>query len=264
MPEGDTIHKLAAALSPLWVGQVPRRVALKNGGGADLSGRAIEGVAARGKHLLVTFEHGLQLRTHLGMYGSWHRYGSTETWRKPRQQASVLLEIGDTVYVCFNAKECELLRTGGVRDRQWQTRLSLDLLASDVDCESIPARASEFCEPETPLVDVLLDQRVACGIGNVYKSEALFLQRLHPLTPLGEVVDGHLLELYRRAAALLRMNLQPGPRVTRFENDTAGRLWVYRRAKLPCLVCGAAIHYQRCGMDWRSTYWCPKCQPALG
>ena len=111
------------------------------------------------------------------------------------------------------------------------------------------------------MADVLLDQRVACGIGNVYKSELLFLHRVHPLAPLGTVGDSVLLTLYRNAAVLLDRNLRPGPRITRFENDTGGRLWVYRRAGLPCFECGSTIHYQRCGKDWRSTYWCPVCQP---
>ncbi|MGY6215934.1 DNA-formamidopyrimidine glycosylase family protein [Methylolobus aquaticus] len=266
MPEGDTIHKLAAALAPHWVGQAPQRVELKTADGAELSGRRIRSVTARGKHLLVAFEHGITLRTHLGMYGSWHRYSLAEPWQKPRRQASATLVIGAAVYVCFNAKECEILRTDGIRERTLKARLSVDLLERQADLAAIPARAREFCEPDTLMTDVLLDQRVACGIGNVYKSELLFLHRVHPLAPLGTVSDALLLTLYRNAAVLLDRNLRPGPRVTRFENDAGGRLWVYRRAGLPCFECGSAIHYRRCGKDWRSTYWCPACQPdtALG
>ena len=261
MPEGDTIHKLAAALAPHWVGQAPHRVELKTGDGTDLCGRRIRSVKARGKHLFVEFEHGVTLRTHLGLYGSWHRYGRAEPWQKPRRQASVTLAIGDEVYICFNAKECEIIRTDGIRERTLQARLSVDLLEPQADLTAIPTRAREFGEPDAPMTDVLLDQRVACGIGNVYKSELLFLHRVHPLAPLVSVPDSALLALYRNAAVLLNRNLRPGPRATRFENDAGGRLWVYRRAGLPCFACGSAIHYQRCGKDWRSTYWCPVCQP---
>jgi endonuclease-8 len=260
MPEGDTIHKLAAALAPRWVGQVPQRVEFQTGDGAELCGRRIRSVTARGKHLFVAFEHGVTLRTHLGMYGSWHRYGLAEPWRKPRRQASVTLVIGEEVYICFNAKECEIIRTDGIRERTLKARLSLDLLDPEADPAAIPARARQFCEPDAPMTDVLLDQRVACGIGNVYKSELLFLHRVHPLAPIDSVSDGVLLALYRTAIALLRSNLRAGPRLTRFENDGAGRVWVYRRAGLPCFECGAGIHYQRVGNDWRSTYWCPVCQ----
>jgi len=262
VPEGDTVHKLAAALAPLWVGQAPVRVELKTGDGAQLCGRRIRSVAALGKHLFVEFDHGLQLRTHLGLYGSWHRYALDEVWRKPKRLASAVLEIGGAVYICFNAKACEIIRTDGVRERALRTRLSLDLVALDIDLSAIPRRARDFVEADAVISDVLLDQRIACGIGNVYKSEVLFLHQVHPLAPLEALSDAQLLQLYRTAAVLLRRNLAPGPRVTRFENDAAGRLWVYRRSGLHCFRCGAVIQYRRCGKDWRSTYWCPGCQPA--
>lgn len=261
MPEGDTIHKLAAALAPGFVGQMPSRVMLQTGSGAQLAGQRILSVTARGKHLFIEFESGLLLRTHLGMYGSWHRYGLTESWKKPQRQASVMLEIGRELYICFNAKECELMRASGVRERSIGTRLSLDLLGPDMDLTAILLRARDFLDSEALIVDVLLDQRIACGIGNVYKSEVLLLHRVHPLATLAELPGERLLGIYRTAAELLRRNLQAGPRVTRFESEAAGGLWAYRRAGLPCFECGTPIRYARQGRDWRSTYWCSLCQP---
>lgn len=261
MPEGDTIHKLAAALAPRLIGHVPSRIELKATNAAQLSALRIQSVAARGKHLIIEFEQGRLLRTHLGMHGAWHRYGLTEAWKKPVWQASVIMAIAQDVYVCFNAKECEIVRTDGVRDRSLNMRLRLDLLAPDADLHAAPVRARDMLEADTPIADVLLDQRIACGIGNVYKSEVLFLRRIHPLTPLGTVSDGRLLDIYATAADLLRRNLPPGPRVTRFANDAAGGVWVYRRTGLPCLACGTAVSYARCGKNWRGTYWCPCCQP---
>ncbi|MBM4201961.1 MAG: hypothetical protein FJ189_11840, partial [Gammaproteobacteria bacterium] len=202
VPEGDTVHKLAAALAPLWVGQAPVRVELKTGDGAQLCGRRIRSVAALGKHLFVEFDHGLQLRTHLGLYGSWHRYALDEVWRKPKRLASAVLEIGGAVYICFNAKACEIIRTDGVRERALRTRLSLDLVALDIDLSAIPRRARDFVEADAVISDVLLDQRIACGIGNVYKSEVLFLHQVHPLAPLEALSDAQLLQLYRTAAVL--------------------------------------------------------------
>jgi endonuclease-8 len=262
MPEGDTIHKLAAALAPRFVGQRPARVEFRSGAGQELIGRPILSVFARGKHLFIEFEGEQVLRTHLGMYGSWHRYALRDPWKKPPAQATVVLEIGAEIYVCFNAKECELLRADGVRARSMRARLSIDLVSPDIDISQIPRRAREFLACETPLVDVLLDQRVACGIGNVYKSEVLFLSRLHPATPLSGVADPCLMAVYRRAADLLRRNLHGGPRVTRFTGDGSGALWVYRRASLACFECGAAIVSLRMGRDGRSTYWCPGCRPS--
>lgn len=262
MPEGDTIHKLANALAPTLIGRIAHRVELKHDDGRSLTARRITAVSARGKHLFIDFG-GRVLRTHLGMYGSWHRYAADETWSRPAWQASVVLAVEDSILVCFNAKEVEVLRTDGVRDRALQLRLGVDLLAPDRDQSSIIERARNFLDAATPLADVLLDQRIACGIGNVYKSEVLFLQRLHPLAPLGQIDDDRLLDIYRTAADLLRRNLASGPRVTRLADDGAGALWVYRRSGLPCFECRSPVRYARLGRDWRPTYWCPHCQPGF-
>lgn len=264
MPEGDTIHKLAAALSPKLVGQAPHRVELTIRTDVRLAGHRITAVSARGKHLFIDFEPGLAIRTHLGMYGSWHRYAPQESWKKPARQASVVLDIGSDIFVCFNPKEVEVLRTGGVRERTLNTKLRVDLIVPDLDLSVVPKRARDFADGGTAVADILLDQRIACGIGNVYKSEVLFLHRLNPLAPLESVTDQGLLDVYRTAAALLRRNLGTGPRVTRFENDAAAPLWVYRRSGLPCFHCGTGVRYARLGRDWRATYWCPRCQPNRG
>jgi endonuclease-8 len=117
---------------------------------------------------------------------------------------------------------------------------------------------------DTPLVDLLLDQRIACGIGNVYKSEVLFLTRRAPLQPIGELAIRDFDEIYGAAASLLRRNLTGGPRVTREIPDGRGLLWVYGRAGLPCLICGTRLMRGRLGTYPRSTYWCPACQAPSG
>ena len=109
---------------------------------------------------------------------------------------------------------------------------------------------------------MLLDQRIASGIGNVYKSELLFIERVAPLAALRDTPDSVLSALYTRAHVLLRANLGGGPRVTRFEGGRAGRLWVYRRAGAPCLRCNTPIVGAPLGRSLRSTYWCPRCQAA--
>jgi endonuclease-8 len=110
------------------------------------------------------------------------------------------------------------------------------------------------------LVDLLLDQRIAAGIGNVYKSELMFLAGCAPNWTLSEANDDMLLALYAQAATLLKANLGGGPRTTRRNDDGHGHLWVYGRAGQPCLRCGASIRRGLLGCRPRSTYWCDGCQ----
>lgn len=260
MPEGDTIFKVAKILRDEILGATVKRGRLRDQPRVRLDGRRIEEVTARGKHLFLTLDDGTVLRSHLGMFGSWHRYRTGEKWRRPRRQASIELDLDRDVFVCFNAKEVEILRSGGVRRRQIETRLGTDLIAQEIDREAILARAREFLGPETLVVDLLLDQRVAAGIGNAYKSEILFLHEVNPRRTLAGLEDLQIQGMYETARSLLRKNLGRGPRVTRFARDGAGRHWVYHRLGMPCFKCGTGIAYERMGKTWRGTYWCPGCQ----
>jgi len=267
MPEGDTIHKVANWLAPRLTGQTLNEVSMADpDSAARCTGRQVEAVHALGKHLLVDLDNETSLRSHLGMHGSWHYYRPEDEWQRPRRQASLILTTAEASYVCFNAKEVELMKSASVRRRIVATRLGPDLIDPAVgDLASIDAivrRARDIMEHDDLIADVLLDQRVACGIGNVYKSEVLFIERLSPLAMLGEVSDRLLARCYSRAAGLLKKNLGGGKRVTRFVNDGAGRLWAYNRHNKKCLRCDAAkIRSQRLGRHHRSTYWCPRCQP---
>lgn len=270
VPEGDTIHKIANFLKPRLTDQVVRDLSLAprftaapapgRSSPVGVAGRAVTDVVARGKHLFIAFDNALALRSHLGMYGSWHFYPHGAPWRKPETQASLVLATDDTVYVCFNAREIEWVAAPSVRERVIDMRFGPDLTAGDANLDAVVRRARDFLEPDTPLVDVLLDQRVACGIGNVYKSELLFLRRHTPMTPLAAVGDASLAECFGLAARLLGSNLGGGKRVTRREKDHAGRLWVYGRGGSPCLRCDDTIRYARLGRHHRATYWCAACQ----
>jgi endonuclease-8 len=260
MPEGDTVHKLAAYLAPELGGRSLVAGVAQAAATVDLAGRQVEAVFAQGKHLFIEFDDAWLLRIHLGMWGSWHGYAVDEAWRKPRRQASVVLGTGERVFVCFNARQVELLRHQGVRRRTLAMALGPDLLAPALDEARIVQRARSLVAAATPILDVLLDQRIASGIGNVYKSEVLYLEGLHPMVRLGELNDDRLIDAYRRARGLLQRNTGGGPRVTRWANDAAGRLWVYGRGRQPCLRCAQSIRVARLGKDVRSTYWCPTCQ----
>ena len=261
MPEGDTIHKIAAYMAPELTGHRVESVRLGIGGRERFAGAAVRGVEARGKHLRIQLDNGKMLRSHLGMYGSWHVYAPDDAWQKPARQASLILVAAGRAWVCFNAKEVEVVDDPAVRRRLLDTRLGPDLIADELDPDSIVRRAREFDDGETLLIDSLLDQRVAAGIGNVYKSEVLFIERHPPARMVRDISDATVAACFRRAAQLLRQNLGGGKRVTRFETDGAGRLWVYGRTGLPCHLCRTPIRQQRLGRHHRGTYWCPACQP---
>lgn len=265
MPEGDTITKVARFLDQALAGQTVTEIVLHPAFGASGGPGQIERVSALGKHLYIALEGRRLLRSHLGLYGSWHRYRRGEVWRRPRRQVSILIRAADWDYVCFNAKEAEWLVQRGFRDSDQKNRLGRDLICEPFDPVEVRVRARGLLAPETLLVDVLLDQRLAAGIGNVYKSELLFLERIWPLTRLGDLGDDRLLSLYRRAAALLAANLGGGARTTRFQRDRRGHLWVYGRRDRGCLRCRAgSIRRALTGARPRSTYWCEHCQPAGG
>ena len=261
MPEGDTIHKIANFLAPRLVGCTLRDVQMADVRGARrCTGRRIVDVRAAGKHLFIALDNDTALRSHLGMYGSWHRYAPGEAWRKPRSRASLVLTTDADVFVCFNAKELEVVAGASVRARILGSKLGPDLTVAGADIGLAVRRAREMLDADTLIADVLLDQRAACGIGNVYKSEVLFIERRLPQTPFAQVADAELARLYATAAGLLQKNLGGGRRVTRFEQDKAGRLWVYGRRGLPCLRCEGRITAQRMGRHHRGTHWCAGCQ----
>lgn len=263
MPEGDTVHKIANFLRPRLEG-----VELSELGSRPRDPmpvwveppHRVERIEVRGKHLFITFERDSVVRCHLGMHGSWHGYAPGAHWDKPRRQASLWLTTRDSEWVCFNAAEVEWLRRQGFRHRDWLARLGPDLIGSTWAAPELCERARELLPSTTPLVDVLLDQRVASGVGNVYKSELLFLERHAVDTTLEETTDTALGSLYERAQSLLRKNLGGGPRRTRWENESPSNLWVYGRRGQSCLVCGCPVEQGRRGFHQRTTYWCPSCQ----
>lgn len=261
MPEGDTIHKIAAAMAPRLEGRRIVRARLTGAPDAELEGRSVERVEARGKHLFVHLSGDLLVRSHLGMHGSWHRYAPRERWRRPAHQASLVLQTDEDVFVCFRAKEAECLRSDGARARDVLHRIGPDLTGDAApDFAGIVLRARGGLAPDASAVDVLLHQGVASGIGNVYKSEVLFLERVHPLRPLGRLSDADLERLYRTGRRLLRANLHGGARATRAKGDGGPELWVYGRGGKECLRCESRLESAVLGSGRRITTWCPRCQ----
>lgn len=279
MPEGDTLHKVAGFMQPRMRDTTCVQAHAARSPMPLLQNRRIADVCAVGKHLIISFaERSGQprqahpvwhLRVHLGMTGSWHAYGYDEAWQRPRHRASVCLVTSmQAVFVCFDADDVELVQGDGLLPHSPVGRLGPDLLGETCEMPRIVARLRRK-KASTPLVDTLLDQSVAAGLGNVYKSELLFLFGLHPTTCAGDITDAAWTDIYTRGRQLMLQNLGGWPRTTTYDRsqDPAGlgmtgpRLYVYRRRAEPCLTCGTPIARALMGRMLRSTYWCPACQP---
>ena len=273
MPEGDTLHRTADGLRPYLVGR-PVTAARANGPGAipqvhRLVGATVIEVEAIGKNLLIRFDTGLELRTHLRMNGSWHRYRPGERWRRPAARARLVLEVPGAVAVCFDAPVVELLEIRAEKLHPVLARLGPDLLAPDFEPAGATEAVRRLRDPvraDRTIAEALLDQRALAGIGNVYKSEVLFIERIDPWAPVGGLPDEALTRLVATARRLLVANADRrggAERVTTGGSRAAAgqAVWVYGRAGRPCRRCGALVARRLQGTDLpRLTFWCPRCQ----
>ncbi len=262
MPEGDTLKKAAALLAVMTGQRVtgfasPLPALARN----DALGATISSVEARGKNLLIWFDATRALYTHLRMEGSWHRYLPGTPWRRPARQARVILTTEAWVAVCFNAPVVEWLTAWQVTHHPMLANLGPDLLGDPTDLETTIEQCINRLRiaPERPLGEALLDQRLIAGLGNVYKSELLFIERLDPFQPVANYDDTTLHHLLTVAHKWMRRNLGPGPRQTRWGAGRE-RTWVYGRSGELCAVCNTTLQMRRQGQLGRSTYYCPVCQ----
>ncbi len=255
MPEGDTLQRVALHLGPALVGEVLTEIeAPRWAGRLPDVGETVQSVLAIGKWLRIEFSGGLVLLSHLRMSGQWHLYRSGERWRRSRGAMRVRISTADWEAVCFAAPIVEFHGAASAERRLGHLGPDLTDEAPDFDrCLDVLAKL----EPATTIAEALLDQRVAAGIGNVYKSEICWFERLDPFTPLGDVDEVLRCRLVDRAHRLLRANLGPGRRKT-LERGLA----VYGRTGKPCRRCGAAIRSEVHTEYARRTYWCPGCQVA--
>jgi len=274
MPEGDTIFRAARTLHTFMAGHLVTRFesmfpALNRiADDRPIVGRTIESVSARGKHLLMTFSGDLVLRTHMRMNGTWHIYPAGAPWKRPARDMRVLMCTADACAVGFNIPVAELLTARELERHQTLKSLGPDLLAGSFDREEALRRMRQ--QSGVPIAEVLLNQRVVAGMGNVFKSEVLFLAGVHPFSPVDTLTDADLGRILDTALEQLAANvmdrsqtlsLSSGRRTTRSLNPDEN-LWVYSRGNRPCRRCGTRILSKKTGLDARPTYWCPVCQPA--
>lgn len=278
MPEGDTIYKIGAVLRQGLVDAPIEQIWLPHVSAVSKSwkGLSMTAVEVLGKHTIFHLPP-YGIRVHLGMHGSWHRRSLAEATKARRGQISIC--AGGFRFDCYQPKEVEVKPLDQIRHQL--SRLGPDLLASEPSWAELPQRASRYWRPEQPVCEVLVDQRVAAGLGNVYKSELCFLGPLkdpnsafepaegyHPLSPWSQC---DLVGLFQRGRLLLQANLGGWPRTTTYDRrrgpqhpQTRPALWVYQRHHSPCLVCQGPIAtgHLVSGAQDRTTQWCPHCQSA--
>ena len=253
MAEGDTIWRTAAALREALAGK--RISAARPEGLSRLVGSTVTEVQPVGKHLVIRFDDGYALHSLMRMRGVWQIYLPGERWHRPAWQLKALLETDDAVAACFAAPVVELVRSTAPRIGH----LGPDILGDDWSAGEVILRARQL--NEVAIGELLLDQRVTAGIGNVYRCEALWQRRINPWIKTAALDDEELTELFQTARAAMRANLSGDSRRRMFPGY--GRGAVHGRAGRPCSRCGTLIRSRGMGENPRIVYWCPSCQPAM-
>ena len=214
-------------------------------------GKTVLSIRTFGKHLVVDMDSGQSIRIHLGMSGRWVVLPAD---RRAPGSARLALTTQDHHACCFGAPKLEVGRTPAIE--KLVSRLGPDILGVGFEPRELIERART--RNAGAIAEVLLDQKVIAGIGNVYKSELLFLVGIHPESPVSSLSDRELLEIASRAKTLLASNVRLGGRSTTGERGRGRETWVYDRAGLACRRCATAVVRTRLGD--RVTYWCPSCQ----
>jgi len=266
MPEGQVSHgnarRLGAAMAgrPLVAVEAPEPRLAPQRIPERLEGDAVAAVEAVGKHHLIRLASGRTLHSHLGMGGRWLLRPAGTALRR----SGLWLALRNEAHVAA--------QYGGPRLRLYEPGVAVpglaalgpDLLDPGVSPGRAMAAGLAAIDPQREIGEALVDQRVAAGVGNVVKSEALFLCGLDPWRAVGTIDPADATTLGETAARILADGVRAGgPLVTRRPPGAPpwrGGRWVYRRAGRPCLRCGTPVRSRGQGDANRTTYWCPACQ----
>jgi endonuclease-8 len=256
MPEGDAIRAAATRISAALVGKEIEAIETPHPRHAmdrwpdRLAGRHVQAVDTHGKHLLMRFDGGLTMHSHLRMSGSWGVYPRGGRWHRGAHRAWLVIRTAEHVVVQFDGPVLELMTDGRSRFDQRLARLGPDVLAQDFDDARFLTRLRED-DQTRGLGDALLDQRNVAGIGNIWKSEGCFAVAIDPWRRLADVSDAEALAVIEAIRPRMQASVEEGfPK----------KLQVYKRTGRPCTRCGARIEERGQGDDNRTTYWCPGCQ----
>ena len=249
MPEGDTVFRTADKLRTALEGKVLTRcdVRVPRFAAVDLSGQTVDEVLSRGKHLFIRVG-AASIHSHLKMDGAW----IIGRVRAPAYKIRIVLETADSRASGIDLGVLEVLDRA--TDMTAVEHLGPDLLGEDWSART--AAANLMADPDRPLAEALLDQRVMAGVGNVFANELCFVFGLLPGTAVAQLSDP--VRLATRAQQMLWANRLRINRTTTGNTRPGQDVWVYGRAGLPCRRCGTRIETDK-GGD-RVTYWCPTCQ----
>ncbi|HEY2043833.1 MAG TPA: DNA-formamidopyrimidine glycosylase family protein [Jatrophihabitans sp.] len=257
MPEGDTVFRIARNLDEALRGREVARFELRVASLAlaDLTGQRVDEVQCVGKHLLMRFGNGQSLHSHLRMDGGWRLTGPNDR-AAHHHGVRALVGTADRLAIGMRVHDLALIAT---RDEASVVgHLGPDLLDPDFDRDEGLRRLHQH--PDRTIGEALLDQRVIAGIGNVYKSELLFLHRLDPWLPVRSVPDPQA--LLDDAVRLLKANALRPSRSTTGWTRPGQQYYVYGRRGRPCPRCGTEVQQREQGPDAgeRVVYFCPSCQ----
>jgi DNA-formamidopyrimidine glycosylase len=266
MAEGHAVARWADALQQI-VGETVRDIIVppRWRDRADrLRGTQITRVRAHGKHLVIHFSSDRVIHTHAMQYGSWQVGPIGQTLRKEARHARLRLTTDRLEVLFYHGPVMEVLSTDELARHERFTALGPDLLHDGFVAASVAATVR--AQGDREIGDAVLDQRIVAGIGNIYKSEGLFLAALHPRRRAGGITTRELQVLFDELIPLMQAGrLEHGMTITlppELRHEPWMRNWVYRRRGHPCFVCGTPIDMIRQGEFHRTTYFCPHCQPA--
>ena len=260
VPEGDTVWRACQRLNEVLAGRVLTRSEFRVPSLAttDLTGVAVREVISRGKHQLFRFSNDLTLHTHFRMDGVWKIYPHGRRWSGgPAFEIRAVLATGDHDAVGYRLPVVELVPTAA--ENTVVGHLGPDLLGPDWKLDEAVKRIA--AQPERPIGEALMDQRNLAGLGTFYRAELLFLQGIHPRTPVQQV--GNLRRIVERGQQLLQANRWRPEQSTTGDLRPGRRSYVYQRSGQPCRRCGTPIRTDELGPrgEERRSYWCPRCQP---
>lgn len=269
MPEGHTLFRLARDLRERFAGSSVR-VTSPQGRFAEaaalLDRSVLRDATSWGKHLFIDFDGDRLVHVHLGLYGRFDIIDSDRP-EPPVGQVRLRLQSSTAYADLRGATTCDLI-TSQQQDLIID-RLGPDPLRPDAD----PLRAwARIHRSRLPIGALLMDQQVLAGVGNVYRAEVLYRQRIDPQRPGNTVRRGQFLALWSDLVDLMAEGVRVGridtvrpehtpeamgraPRV----DDHGGEVYVYRRTGQPCLVCGSQVRTSV--LQQRNLFWCPRCQP---
>jgi endonuclease VIII len=274
VPEGDTIFRTARALQQGFAGckvtgfETAYAPLASVHDQTPVTGRIIERVESRGKWLLIHFSGDLVLATHMLMSGSWHIYRVGERWQRARSHMRLVLGTDDLLAVAFDVPVARFFTAAALQRFAGVAGLGPDLLGRSFAVDEAAARLLEHGDEEVG--NVLLNQRVMAGIGNVFKSEICFACGVNPFRKVAGLRAREIECLVETARRFLAANVADGAgdaivtytggRRTTDSADPAARLWVYHRKGSACRHCGTTILMRKQGPGARSTFWCSECQ----